>query len=91
MKRKRVLKRNYPCGLANRFWLGDGMTVPVEEAEEAEDESSSVVCSGSSGTWSASSSSISSKISAGRALRRFFAQAFWRSLMAIVDTASFRP
>jgi len=33
-----------PCGRANRFWFCEGMIVPVEEAEdadEAEEESSS--------------------------------------------------
>lgn len=49
--------------------------VPVEEADEAEDESSSK-CSGSSETWPVSSSSLSSKLSAGKALRRFLAHAF---------------
>lgn len=33
-------KRNY-LGLAKRFLLGDGIIVPVDEAEEAEEESSS--------------------------------------------------
>lgn len=54
------------------------MTVPVDEAEDADEESSSA-CSGSSATWS--SSSRSSKLIAGNVLSRFLAQAFWRSLM----------
>ena len=33
-------KRNY-LGLAKRFLLGEGIIVPVDEAEEAEEESSS--------------------------------------------------
>lgn len=44
-------------GLANRCLLGDGIIVPVEEAEEAEDESSSSIDSGKDLNSSALSSS----------------------------------
>lgn len=33
----------YPSGRANSLWLGDGMTVPVEDADDADDESSSTI------------------------------------------------
>lgn len=46
-----------PLGLANRCLLGDGIIVPVEEAEEAEDESSSSIDSGKDLNSSALSSS----------------------------------
>lgn len=32
---------NYPCGLANSARPGDGITVPVDDIDDAEDESSS--------------------------------------------------
>lgn len=34
-------KRGSYLGLAKRFLLGEGMIVPVDEAEDAEEESSS--------------------------------------------------
>lgn len=46
-----------PLGLANRCLLGDGIIVPVEEADEAEDESSSSTDSGKDLNSSALSSS----------------------------------
>jgi hypothetical protein len=51
-----------PCGLAKRFWVEEGIMVPVEEADEAEDESSSI---GSSGKPSVSFSSVSSRREVG--------------------------
>ena len=41
-------KQTNPLGLAKRCLLGDGLIVPAEEAEDADDESSSGLGSGSS-------------------------------------------
>ena len=37
----RIREPAYPLALAKRFWLGEGLMVPVDEAEDADDESSS--------------------------------------------------
>lgn len=67
------------------------MIVPVEEAEDADEESSSNVCSGRSATWlllsSARSSSSSSNGSIGTPLSRLRAHAFCRSLIVIPAVA----
>lgn len=58
-----------PFGLANNFWLGDGRIVPADEAEDAEladEESSSVVLNWPrSSSCSPFSSSASSKTNGG--------------------------
>lgn len=53
-----------PCGLANRALPGDGITVPVDETEDADEESSSCGWFGideRDPNWSSSSSSSSLK------------------------------
>lgn len=50
-------KTAYPFALANRFWEGDGLIVPVEEAEDADEESSSGASDRKCPSWSAFSSS----------------------------------
>ena len=38
---RRPLGQTYPCGRANRALPGEGITVPVDETEDADEESSS--------------------------------------------------
>lgn len=71
---------NYPCGLANKFRLGEGMMVPVDEAEDAEDESSSGN-SGSSGISSVSPS-LSDSLSSGMAFSFALANSRRRSVIS---------
>lgn len=54
----------YPLGLSNKLRLGDGTMVPVEEAEEAEDEES-LGDPGRRSCNESSSSSCSSKMVGG--------------------------
>lgn len=50
----------YPCGRANKLRLADGITVPVDDAEDAEDESSSKKSSGVGWSWSSVTSAAGS-------------------------------
>ena len=84
-------KRGNYLGLAKRFLLGDGIIVPVDEAEDADEESSSCAGSGDSFQWPNSSSSLSTLPSSSSEGRRgnsngkpasfAFAKERWRSLM----------